>query len=117
MVLEILVLKDLGDLKVPSSYKAIALGASTEDIWAKPVSAVSQDVTVTGRPHQGFQRGVGWGVTIQVIPLSVLTSKRSPELLMQGWLWRSLCAGLGIRRPGSGPDWPPSRVTCSPGAR
>ena len=38
MVLEILVLKDLGDLKVPSSYKAIALGASMEDIWAKPAS-------------------------------------------------------------------------------
>ena len=38
MVLEILVLKDLGDLKVPSSYKAIALGASMEDIWAKLAS-------------------------------------------------------------------------------
>ena len=38
MVLEILVLKDLGDLKVPGSYKAITLGASMEDTWAKPAS-------------------------------------------------------------------------------
>lgn len=38
MVLEILVLKDLGDLKVPGSYKAITLCASMEDMWAKPAS-------------------------------------------------------------------------------
>lgn len=52
VVLEILVLKDLGDLKVPGSYKAITLGASVEDTWAKP-PAISQDVTLTGKSYQG----------------------------------------------------------------
>lgn len=38
VVLEILALKDLGELKVPGSYKAITLGAGMEGTWAKPAS-------------------------------------------------------------------------------
>lgn len=116
MVLEILVLKDLGDLKVPGSYKAITLGASMKDTWAKPASRKP------GRhPHgealPGVQRGVGWGVAIQVIPLSVLTSEQSPELLVQGWLWRRPVCWVEHQKTRLWPWLAPELVTCSPGVR
>lgn len=57
MVHKVLLFKDLGGLKTPGSCKVMVLSASMEGVWAGP--ARCQDVSLTGRPYQGFQWGAG----------------------------------------------------------